>query len=432
MKIAQTFSHHGLLCLLWLAAAALPAFPRPAAAQPLAVDIRKDLFDSNVITVNFVDAATVYANLSDRYAPRAARYLLEIETARRTCNRQRYEHNLRNLRALSYIAAGNLGKARGTRMRTAELANYNEAALERHRAAEVRETWAAHDLKELEKLIANMPGLPRRCFQVASGKPKDRVGTKGSREGNELNRGIEYEFAVTRSRGINVFLEGGARFGHTTFGVDPGAFVPVNETLGFGQLHAGFGLQFVYSQIGLTDFASPALAFGANFRGYFGDGATRSFDNGVVRGDVSHRANWSATGYIGFPQVLRQPPAIPFISTLVITPTVGVTYQEDTLKSVQTFGGSSNTFEKTFGRTGATVGLNFEVPAGNISYGLATGLTMLPSTTVTGTSSLGLPAHAKIDSQASLFLGARIGVNLSESGPPMGRLFDTDAFLTRP
>jgi len=220
---------------------------------------------------------------------------------------------------------------------------------------------------------------------------------------------------------VVVFLEGGASFGHSTLAVDPGAFVPVNETLGFGQGFVGGGVAIPISltRPASTTFAlNPAVIFGANARGHFGDGASRSFNNGVVSGDVRHSANWSATGYVGFPQFIDQPTGLPFIQTLIITPTVGVTYQEDTLKSVQTFGAITNTFEQTFGRTGATVGLNVDVPAGNFSYGLTTGLTMLPSTTVNGTSSLGLPAQAKIDSQANFFVGGRVGVNLTDFQAP--------------
>ena len=227
---------------------------------------------------------------------------------------------------------------------------------------------------------------------------------------------------------VSVFLEGGASFGHSTLAVDPGAFVPVNETLGSGQGFVGGSIE-VRSTLNLLNrniaYQLGSFPLGSSSGGFtfrlFDDGDRRNFDAPPVAGEVRHAANWSVTGYIGFPQVIQQPTGLPF-QALIITPTVGVTYQEDTLKSVQTSGGVTNTFEKTFGRMGATVGLNFEVPAGNFSYGLTTGLTMLPSTTVNGISSLGLPAQAKIDSQANFFVGGRVGV----------RLFETDAIFPVP
>ena len=44
------------------------------------------------------------------------------------------------------------------------------------------------------------------------------------------------------------------------------------------------------------------------------------------------------------------------------------------------------------------------------TYGLTTGVTILPQTTVHGTSSLGLPAQAQVQSQANFFVGARFGL----------------------
>lgn len=396
----------------------------PAAAQNY-VTVWRTLFSSNLITANFEDAAPAYADVSDRYADRAARYLNEIEKARRACNRQSYEHNLRNLRALYYIAVRDLAKARGTRI-TAEAVLRTERASvdaqDRVRATRLREEFAIHDVKELEQLITKIPDLPRRCRETTTaGKQKaGPSGTKGGRIKSEPPVGIVVpppdaplrfsEFFSSRNLGgMTFFFDGGAHLGHSTFGVDPGAFVPVNETIRSGQGFFGGGIE-VFPGNFLPD-VDTIIGFRA--RTYFGDGPARSFNNGVVSGDVKHGANWSATGYIGFPQVINQPPGLPF-QTLIITPTVGVTYQEDKLKSVQTSGGTTNIFDPAFGRVGATIGLNVDVPAGNFTYGLTTGLTMLPSKTVNGISSLGLPAQAQIDSQANFFIGGRVGVNLTD------------------
>jgi hypothetical protein len=223
---------------------------------------------------------------------------------------------------------------------------------------------------------------------------------------------------------VVIHIEGGAALKRTNLHIDPGAFVPVNETFrstrGFFALGAELMrfdqlVPFSLLPAGPLPPEITGFTFGIKGRGYFGDGASKSFSNGAISGDVHHTTNWSATGYVGFPQIFQQP--VPNVPVLIVTPTLGITYQEDTLKSFQSFnfgvGTIDNSFEKTFGRVGATMGVNFDIPAGNFSYGLTTGVTILPSTTVHGTSSLGLPAQAKIDSAINMFIGVRAGMKVS-------------------
>jgi hypothetical protein len=217
---------------------------------------------------------------------------------------------------------------------------------------------------------------------------------------------------------VVVFVEGGASFGHSTLAVDPGAFVPVRETLGGGQRFVGGGVEFepidglnlILGSAGRNFSSYGRLIVAVDVRRFFDDDIQRSFNAGGVSGDVKQAAEWSVTSYIGFPQEVRVPglERIP----MTATPVFGITYEWDTVRSAQASGAMTNIFDKSFGRVGGMIGLNLDVPAGNFSYGLRTGLTMLPSTTVNGTSSLGLPAQAKIDSQANLYVAGRISVRL--------------------
>lgn len=319
-----------------------------------------------------------------------------LSAALAACDQRRFNRGLVELRAIADVV---------------------ETSFRRERDAELRRQLAAGAVAPTAFQIT--PALNTTALWQAIAY-WEQQGRELERRCREAQRGT-----TSAPNQVALFVEGGVSFGHSTLAVDPGAFVPVNETLGFGQAFVGGGIE-ARSALNLLNrniayqlgsFPLGGASGGFTFR-LFDDGAHRNVDAPPVAGDVRHSANWSATGYIGFPQVIQQPTGLPF-QTLIITPTVGVTYQEDTLKSVQTSGGITNTFEKTFGRTGATVGLNFEVPAGNFSYGLITGLTMLPSTTVNGTSSLGLPAQAKIDSQANFHVNFRLGIELSPPEPSL-------------
>jgi hypothetical protein len=402
-------AHVGLVCALVLPCAGLSA---PAHAQRVVGG-----FDAGVSNPPFRSEAIAY---------QAA-----LDEARRTCNRVAYSDAMLKLQRLYERA-----------QRRAELTRQAEARLcveQEQTIGEVLDQ-LGQDFRFL--YLGGPRPVPPPLYTPACNAAR-LAATNARFDVSSLQRVLIYEQArgfdcplstspavsdgqrQVRPGGpsVSVFLEGGASFGHSTLAVDPGAFVPVNETLGSVQGFAGVGFEARTLNLLNRNIAAQLASFplggstgGFTFRLY-DDGDRRNVDAPPVAGEVRHAANWSATGYIGFPQAIQQPTGLPF-QTLIVTPTVGVTYQEDKVKSVQTLGGTTNTFEKTFGRTGATVGLNFEVPAGNFNYGLITGLTMLPSTTVNGTSSLGLPAQAKIDSQANFFVGGRVGVNLTDFQAP--------------
>lgn len=221
-------------------------------------------------------------------------------------------------------------------------------------------------------------------------------------------------------------VEGGGIFGQSSFSVDPGAFVPVRETIGFEKTFIGGSAEVnILPLLGGSPrlpvqapgtVVGPGLVIGIDGRDYLGDGAQRSIDVFPIRGVVRHDANWSITGYVGFPLTIVQPTFFPGIDTFTVTPVVGLTYQEDTISSFQFFQlgnfRNENVFEQSFGRTGVTIGVNFDAARGNFLFGLKTGVTLLPETDVSGLSSSGNIGQANIDGQVNLFVGLRAGYRL--------------------